>query len=37
MCQIEDTRHRSFGNYITNLFLGLIAYSFFPKKNLLNI
>ncbi|MBC8054930.1 MAG: IS982 family transposase, partial [Sphingobacteriaceae bacterium] len=25
-------RHRSFGNFITNMLSGLIAYSFFPKK-----
>ncbi|HXH98644.1 MAG TPA: IS982 family transposase, partial [Sphingobacteriaceae bacterium] len=24
--------HRSFGNFITNMLSGLIAYSFFPKK-----
>lgn len=32
MCQIEHSRHRSIGNFITNLISGLIAYSFFPKK-----
>lgn len=32
MCQIEHSRHRSFGNFITNMLSGLIAYSFFPKK-----
>lgn len=32
MCQIEHSRHRSFGNFITNMLAGLIAYSFFPKK-----
>lgn len=32
MCQVEHSRHRSFGNFITNLISGLIAYSFFPKK-----
>lgn len=32
MCQIEHSRHRSFGNFITNMISGLIAYSFFPKK-----
>lgn len=32
MCQIEHSRHRSFGNFITNLISGLIAYTFFPKK-----
>ena len=32
MCQVEHSRHRSFGNFITNLLAGLIAHSFFPKK-----
>lgn len=32
MCQVEHSRHRSMGNFITNLLSGLIAYSFFPKK-----
>lgn len=32
MCQVEHSRHRSFGNFMTNLLSGLIAYSFFPKK-----
>lgn len=32
MCQVEHSRHRSFGNFITNIISGLIAYSFFPKK-----
>lgn len=32
MCQVEHSRHRSFGNFITNIITGLIAYSFFPKK-----
>jgi hypothetical protein len=32
MCQVEHSRHRSFGNFITNLISGLIAYTFFPKK-----
>ena len=31
-CHVEHSRHRSFGNFITNLISGLIAYSFFPKK-----
>ena len=31
-CDIEHTRHRSFGNFITNLISGLIAYSFYPTK-----
>ena len=32
ICQIEHSRHRSFGNFITNIITGLIAYSFLPKK-----
>lgn len=32
MCQIEHSRHRSFGNFLTNMLSGLIAYTFFPKK-----
>jgi len=30
--QIEHSRHRSFGNFLSNLISGLIAYSFLPKK-----
>lgn len=32
ICQIEHSRHRSFGNFLTNIIAGLIAYSFLPKK-----
>ena len=32
MCQVEHTRHRSPVNFLVNLFSGLIAYTFFPKK-----
>jgi hypothetical protein len=32
MCQVEHSRHRSIGNFFTNLIGGLIAYCFFPKK-----
>lgn len=32
MCQIEHTRHRSPVNFLVNLFSGLVAYTFFPKK-----
>jgi hypothetical protein len=32
MCQIEHSRHRSFGNFLSNLISGLVAYCFFPKK-----
>ena len=30
--QIEHTRHRSVGNFLVNLFCGLIAYCHQPKK-----
>ena len=30
--QAEHSRHRSFGNFITNLIASLIAYSFQDKK-----
>lgn len=32
MCQIEHSTHHSFGNFISTMIAGLIAYSFFPKK-----
>ncbi len=32
ICQIEHTRHRSVVNFLVNLFAGLIAYNFLPKK-----
>lgn len=32
ICQIEHSRHRSIGNFLTNLISGLLAYSFLPKK-----
>ena len=32
ICQIEHSRHRSFGNFLVNMITGLIAYSFLPKK-----
>ena len=32
ICQIEHSRHRSFGSFLTNLISGLLAYSFLPKK-----
>jgi hypothetical protein len=32
ICQIEHSRHRAFGNFLTNLISGLLAYSFLPKK-----
>jgi len=30
--KVEHSKHRSFGNFITNLVAGLIAYSFQDKK-----
>ena len=32
ICQIEHSRHRSFGNFLVNIIAGLITYSFLPKK-----
>lgn len=32
ICQIEHSRHRSPGNFLTNLVAGIIAYCFLPKK-----
>lgn len=32
ICQVEHSRHRSFGNFLTNLISGLIPYNFLPKK-----
>ena len=32
ICQVEHSRHRSFGNFLANIIAGLIAYSFLPKK-----
>ena len=32
IAQVEHSRHRSFGNFITNLVAGIIAYSFQEKK-----
>ncbi len=32
ICQAEHSRHRSFGNFLSNIISGLIAYSFLPKK-----
>ena len=37
VCQIEHTRHRSFGNFATNLIAVLIAYNLLPKKPETNI
>ena len=32
ICQVGHSRHRSFGNFLSNIIAGLIAYSFLPKK-----
>lgn len=32
ICHIENSRHRSVTNFLSNLISGLIAYSFLPKK-----
>lgn len=35
--QIENSRHRSFTNFLVNLLSGLLAYCFQPKKPSLHI
>ena len=37
ICNIEHSRHRSVANFLVNLFSGLAAYSFLPKKPSLNL
>ena len=37
ICQIEHSRHRSVWNFLVNLFAGLIAYSYLPKKPSLDL
>lgn len=32
ICQVEHSRHRSVGNFMTNLVAAIIAYHFLPKK-----
>ncbi len=32
ICRVEQSRHRSFTNFIVNIIAGLIAYNFVPKK-----
>jgi hypothetical protein len=32
ICQVEHSRHRSFGNFISNLLAAIATYSFFSKK-----
>lgn len=32
ICQIEHSRHRSFGNFISNTLATIATYCFFPKK-----
>lgn len=32
ICQVEHSRRRSFGNFLTNLISAIIAYNFLPKK-----
>lgn len=32
ICQVEHSRHRSFGNFLSNMIAGLLAYSFLAKK-----
>ncbi len=35
MAQFDHSRHRSLHNFINNLMAGIAAYSFFPKKPML--
>ena len=37
MVQIEHSRHRSVAGFTVNLMAGLAAYSFFPKKPMINV
>ena len=37
ICQIEHSRHRSFGGFITNSLAAIAAYCFLPKKPSINI
>ena len=37
MAQIEHSRHRSLAGFIANLMAGLAAYSFFPKKPMIDL
>lgn len=37
IAQVEHSRHRSFDNFIVNLFSAIAAYCFFPKKLSTNI
>ena len=37
MVQIEHSRHRSVVGFTVNLMAGLAAYSFFPKKPMIDV
>lgn len=37
IAQIEHSRHRSVVGFTVNLIVGLAAYSFFPKKPMINV
>jgi hypothetical protein len=37
MAQIEHSRHRSIAGFTVNLMAGLAAYSFFPKKPMIDV
>lgn len=37
MAQIEHSRHRSVMGFTVNLMAGLAAYSFFPKKPMIDV
>jgi hypothetical protein len=37
ICQIEHLRHRSRFNFLVNLLVGLVAYSYYPMKPSLDL
>lgn len=37
ICQVEHSRHRSVFNFLVNLIAGLTAYTYLPKKPLIDI
>ena len=37
IAQVEHSRHRSFNNFVVNLFSAIAAYCFFPKKPSINL
>ncbi len=37
ICQLEHSRHRSVFNFLVNLLAGLVAYTYTPKKPVLDL